>query len=64
MSAHVAVRKADVVLLGVVQYWKGVKKIYLMTEVSQVTGTRVTKEMQEIMRNCWWKGYVASTTTR
>jgi hypothetical protein len=57
------VRKADVVSLGVVQYWKGVKTICLMTEVSQVTGTRAIGEMQETMRNCWQKGYVASTTT-
>jgi hypothetical protein len=61
---RVAVRKADVVLLGDVQYWKGVKKICLTTEVSQVTGTKVIREMQETTRNCWIKGYVALTTTR
>jgi hypothetical protein len=58
------VRKAGVVLLVDVQYWKGVKKIYLMTEVSQVTGTKAIREMQETMRNCWKKGYVVLTTTR
>jgi hypothetical protein len=61
IQPHVAVRKADVVLLGDVQYWKGVKKIYLTLRVSRVTGTRAKGEMQETTRNCWRKGYVAST---
>jgi hypothetical protein len=54
------VRKADVVSLGVVQYWKVVKRIGLTRKVSRVTGMRVTKELQERIRN-WLKGYYLTT---
>jgi hypothetical protein len=57
------VRKADVVLLGDVQYWRVVKRIGLTRKVSQVTGMRVTKETQESRQNCWKKGYDGLTTT-